>query len=55
MTNALSKYGLSKLDIYTPSVLHPELPPLATGDYTVMGGTANSTYSSNRNFKGATD
>jgi hypothetical protein len=31
---------LSKLDLFTPNALHPKLPPLTTGLYTVMGGAA---------------
>jgi hypothetical protein len=40
MSGASSKYGLSKLDLFTPNVLHPDLPALAHGHTTVMGGDA---------------
>jgi hypothetical protein len=43
MTNALTQYHISKLDLFTPSVLHPSLPPLATGEYMMAGGIVNST------------
>lgn len=43
MTNAIKQYELSKLDIFTPNRLHPTLPPLAHGEYSVMGGLATST------------
>lgn len=43
MTNAIKQYNLSKLDIFTPNCLHPTLPPLAHGEYSVMGGVATST------------
>lgn len=42
MTNAVKQYGLSKLDLFTPNRLHPELPALAHGEYPVMGGVATS-------------
>jgi hypothetical protein len=42
MTNAIKQYNLSKLDIFTPNRLHPTLPPLAHGEYSVMGGVATS-------------
>jgi hypothetical protein len=40
MTQATQQTHLSKLDLFTPSPLHPILPPLPTGLYHVMGGTA---------------
>jgi hypothetical protein len=40
MTSATQTTHLSKLDLFTPSPLHPLLPPLATGSYAVNGGTA---------------
>jgi hypothetical protein len=40
MTQAQKAYNLSKLDLFTPNALHPKLPPLTTGLYTVMGGAA---------------
>jgi hypothetical protein len=40
MTEATQTTHLSKLDFFTPSPLHPHLPPLATGSYAVNGGTA---------------
>ncbi len=40
MTQATQATHLSKLDLFTPSPLHPDLPPLATGLYYVMGGAA---------------
>ncbi|KAH7388794.1 hypothetical protein BKA66DRAFT_489929 [Pyrenochaeta sp. MPI-SDFR-AT-0127] len=40
MTIAIQDYYLSKLDLFTPNDLHPHLPPLATGTYSVMGGVA---------------
>lgn len=42
MTVAIKQYNLSKLDIFTPNRLHPALPPLAHGEYSVMGGIATS-------------
>ncbi|KAF2120690.1 hypothetical protein BDV96DRAFT_641352 [Lophiotrema nucula] len=39
MTEAINN-GLSKLDLFTPSVLHPSLPPLTHAEHTVMGGTS---------------
>ncbi|KAL6708435.1 hypothetical protein ACN47E_002698 [Coniothyrium glycines] len=41
MTQAMQDHKLSKLDLFTPNVLHPMLPRLATGSYAVMGGVAN--------------
>ncbi|KAJ4301863.1 hypothetical protein N0V90_003959 [Kalmusia sp. IMI 367209] len=38
MTDATIKHHLSKLDMFTPNCLHPDLPPLIVGTYTVMGG-----------------
>ncbi|KAF2264491.1 hypothetical protein CC78DRAFT_616656 [Lojkania enalia] len=38
MTEAITKHGLSKLDLFTPCILHPNLPPLNTGVYMCMGG-----------------
>ncbi len=46
MTMAVKQYHLSKLDIFTPNVLHPTLPALAHGEYTVMGGVATSKHTS---------
>jgi hypothetical protein len=40
MTSATQTTHLSKLDLFTPSPLHPLLLPLATGSYAVNGGTA---------------
>jgi hypothetical protein len=40
MTQASKSHSLSKLDLFTPNALHPKLPPLTTGLYTVMGGAA---------------
>ncbi|RAQ98991.1 hypothetical protein DDE82_008707 [Stemphylium lycopersici] len=40
MTQASQQTHLSKLDLFTPSPLHPSLPPLATGAYPVMGSVA---------------
>lgn len=37
MTEATSKHYLSKLDLLTPSILHPDLGPLATSTYVCMG------------------
>jgi hypothetical protein len=37
MTQASKDYYLSKLDLFTPNALHPSLPPLTTGLYTIMG------------------
>lgn len=37
MTQAIKDHRLSKLDLFTPNLLHPTLPPLTTGVYTVMG------------------
>jgi len=37
MTQATKDHSLSKLDLFTPNELHPTLPPLTTGLYTVMG------------------
>jgi hypothetical protein len=43
MTQAIHQTHLSKLDLFTPSPLHPHLPPLATGAYPVMAATMIST------------
>ncbi|KAG9186913.1 hypothetical protein G6011_10021 [Alternaria panax] len=40
MTQAVQQHHLSKLDLFTPSPLHPTLPPLSTGLYHCMGGVA---------------
>ncbi|OAL50580.1 hypothetical protein IQ07DRAFT_679960 [Pyrenochaeta sp. DS3sAY3a] len=40
MSGASSQYGLSKLDLFTPNVLHPDLPALTHGNITIMGGDA---------------
>ncbi|EMD91478.1 hypothetical protein COCC4DRAFT_188463 [Bipolaris maydis ATCC 48331] len=40
MTQATQQTHLSKFDLFTPSPLHPNLPPLATGSYPVMGDVA---------------
>ncbi|KAH8727589.1 hypothetical protein GQ44DRAFT_748327 [Phaeosphaeriaceae sp. PMI808] len=40
MTQATKEYDLSKLDLFTPNELHPTLPPLTSGLYTVMGSAA---------------
>jgi hypothetical protein len=40
MTQASKTHLLSKLDLFTPNVLHPLLSPLTTGLYTVMGSPA---------------
>ncbi|KAF2463317.1 uncharacterized protein BDR25DRAFT_273165 [Lindgomyces ingoldianus] len=37
MTNASTKHGLSKLDLFTPNPLHPNLPSLTVGVYMCMG------------------
>lgn len=37
MTQAAKEHYLSKLDLFTPNALHPTLPSLTTGLYTVMG------------------
>ena len=37
-TQAIAQHGLSKLDLFTPNALHPNLPPLRLGAYTLMGG-----------------
>ncbi|KAF2032553.1 hypothetical protein EK21DRAFT_35642, partial [Setomelanomma holmii] len=37
MTQATKDHSLSKLDLFTPNVLHPKLSPLTTGLTTVMG------------------
>ncbi|KAI1561025.1 hypothetical protein A1F97_09550 [Pyrenophora tritici-repentis] len=42
MTEALRTTGLSKQDLFTPSELHPNLPPLRTGLYPIYGGTATT-------------
>jgi hypothetical protein len=46
MTEATQTTHLSKLDLFTPSPLHPYLPPLASGSYAVNGGTATMLSSS---------
>lgn len=38
MTGAANKYCLSKLDLFTPNILHPDLPSLLHGHATVLGG-----------------
>ncbi|CAI6246635.1 unnamed protein product [Periconia digitata] len=38
-TDAINTHGLSKLDIFTPNALHPNLPPLSLGTYMCMGGS----------------
>jgi hypothetical protein len=38
MTKAITEHNLSKLDLFTPNILHDNLPPLATGTYVCMGG-----------------
>lgn len=43
MTDAKAQTRLSKLDLFTPSPLHPYLPPLTTGLYPAMGATMLST------------
>ncbi|KAF1911922.1 hypothetical protein BDU57DRAFT_460475 [Ampelomyces quisqualis] len=40
MTEASRTHHLSKLDLFTPNMLHPSLPPLTLGKYFVMGGQA---------------
>jgi hypothetical protein len=40
MTEAAKTHHLSKLDLFTPNMLHPSLPPLTIGKYSVMGGEA---------------
>jgi hypothetical protein len=40
MTHASTTYNLSKLDLFTPSPLHPHLPSLTVGTYPVSGGMA---------------
>jgi hypothetical protein len=40
MTDAVTKHYISKLDLFTPNALHPNLPPLKFGTYVVMGGTS---------------
>jgi hypothetical protein len=40
MTQATKLHLLSKFDLFTPNTLHPGLPPLTSGLYTVMGSTA---------------
>jgi hypothetical protein len=37
-TAAIKDHGLSKLDLFTPNVLYPHLPPLVLGTYVCMGG-----------------
>jgi hypothetical protein len=38
MTTAITKHNLSKLDLFTPNALHPNLPRLNYGYYMCMGG-----------------
>ncbi|KAF1946149.1 hypothetical protein EJ02DRAFT_450923 [Clathrospora elynae] len=38
MTKATQDHHLSKLDLFTPNLLHPHLPSLAVGTIKVMGG-----------------
>ncbi|KAF2018918.1 hypothetical protein BU24DRAFT_458646 [Aaosphaeria arxii CBS 175.79] len=40
MTDAATKHGLSKLDLFTPNPLHASLPPLTHGTYNCMGTAA---------------
>ncbi|ORY15552.1 hypothetical protein BCR34DRAFT_558571 [Clohesyomyces aquaticus] len=40
MTDATTTHGLSKLDLFTPNILHPSLPPLTIGSYMCMGSDA---------------
>lgn len=40
MTQALKAHHLSKLDLFTPNALHPNLEPLTSGLLPVMGSTA---------------
>jgi len=40
MTQASQQTHLSKLDLFTPSPLHPELPPLTTGSQFTVSGPA---------------
>ncbi|OSS49718.1 hypothetical protein B5807_06166 [Epicoccum nigrum] len=44
MTNAVQQHNLSKLDIFTPNIMHPALPRLVHGEYSVMGGVATMVY-----------
>jgi hypothetical protein len=37
MTSAIQTYHLSKLDLFTPNTLHPNLPPITFGIYVVGG------------------
>lgn len=38
MTDAIKKYNLSKLDLFTPNILHLDLPGLPFGAQASMGG-----------------
>jgi len=40
MSEVERKHHLSKLDLFTPNILYPDLPPLLHGAYTVNGGRA---------------
>jgi hypothetical protein len=40
MTDAHSKYKLSKLELFTPNALFPDLPPLRLGTLSTMGTLA---------------
>jgi hypothetical protein len=40
MTQASKTHSLSKLDLFTPNALHPNLPPLTIGIYMVLGNAA---------------
>lgn len=55
MTNAIQQHHLSKLDIFTPNRLHPTVPPLAHGEYPVMGGVATSAYLQSHHWYNITD
>ncbi|KAF2869889.1 hypothetical protein BDV95DRAFT_523886 [Massariosphaeria phaeospora] len=37
MTRAITEHGLSKLDLFTPNVLHTSLAPLSVGEYFIAG------------------
>lgn len=37
MTAAIKNFGLTKLDLFTPNALHPNLPPLTVGEYVCNG------------------
>ncbi|KAF2745223.1 hypothetical protein M011DRAFT_460398 [Sporormia fimetaria CBS 119925] len=39
-TDAVTKHHLSLLDLFTPNFLHPDLPPVTSGEYMCMGGMA---------------